>query len=637
LSFSAQFNHAGKGNARKIFAVDPITLRTIWEFEIAATLVLNSIQSFPTVTGDTLIAFSTYAPDNGVQIGEWSDSTSSLFIIDSHGRLVQRHELGDKYSEVSTALLDIDGDGWEEVIAVLTASRLSPPEPTSIWVWRSNLKPHLQPILTFQGGFRTLIPYDFKLDGKMDLITIMNSSQFAIITFDKTVSITPMGNEIGHKIALFDLVDIQSNGQPWLTVVDPTSKTKEFYDLRFNKIMTVPYDEYPMYIFLRSQFGDPLKSAGFIGEKIFIHTLHRIFNYQLIWALLLLLGCWVVVITLPLYEKIRLLRGIRMYPTAIIGRKGKLVWTSSEWKSTIPDEIPDQMLGELASAYHSHRSTEQTYKAEHEAGFKEYNIVGIPFRNFIFRQCVLLVARDVTDSISDPILKRIIGKARNDVHRMKGQIAALQHRCHSLRTEIDEVDSNTPGDPLQKLDKIDNINVRLFGSCKALLDLLESWQVHRQQVKLNTLIDDTVSSYIQNYSRDNVTFSQDMEDDISVEINTVSITECLENLLDNAVNAMSRGGCIRISGKRYEAHQVGKRSNLVRYHINISDEGDGMTPEMVKLINESGKLAGTGGFGYGIADIKRVMEEHGGNVFYKSELGKETTVTLEFRIAGTGS
>jgi len=98
------------------------------------------------------------------------------------------------------------------------------------------------------------------------------------------------------------------------------------------------------------------------------------------------------------------------------------------------------------------------------------------------------------------------------------------------------------------------------------------------------------------------------------------LEQVLLNLLSNAVDAMPRGGRIRIRLDREEA----------RVAVEIADEGCGIAPEIVGRIFDpffSTKDIGKG-TGLGLAISYGIIKDHGGDILVRSQPGLGTTFTI---------
>lgn len=104
--------------------------------------------------------------------------------------------------------------------------------------------------------------------------------------------------------------------------------------------------------------------------------------------------------------------------------------------------------------------------------------------------------------------------------------------------------------------------------------------------------------------------------------------QVFENLLSNAIKYSPDGGKITIS--------VGEHLNLAQ--VTIADEGMGIPPHEIENIwSRYYRVAGLNvqGTGLGLANVRRIIEAHGGRVWVRSS-GKGTTFTFELPLYRTG-
>lgn len=93
----------------------------------------------------------------------------------------------------------------------------------------------------------------------------------------------------------------------------------------------------------------------------------------------------------------------------------------------------------------------------------------------------------------------------------------------------------------------------------------------------------------------------------------------LQNLLLNAIDAMPRGGNLSILTRRDGA----------RFHIAVSDTGDGLTPEECTRLFTPYYTTKQHGTGLGLAIVQSVVADHGGKVWVDSAVGRGTTFHIE--------
>jgi two-component system NtrC family sensor kinase len=103
------------------------------------------------------------------------------------------------------------------------------------------------------------------------------------------------------------------------------------------------------------------------------------------------------------------------------------------------------------------------------------------------------------------------------------------------------------------------------------------------------------------------------------------LQQAFTNVILNAVQAMERKGKLTIKLHRQNGNQI---------IVSISDTGHGISPEHMKKIFEpffTTKQAGQG-TGLGLAITYSIVENHGGKIEVKSEVGKGSTFRIIFPV-----
>jgi signal transduction histidine kinase len=113
-----------------------------------------------------------------------------------------------------------------------------------------------------------------------------------------------------------------------------------------------------------------------------------------------------------------------------------------------------------------------------------------------------------------------------------------------------------------------------------------------------------------------IAVSQDMEALPPVEGNAFELRDALVRLINNAVDAMPRGGSLAIRAASEASGWV---------VVEVRDSGIGMSEEMRRRLAEHARGLQSG---QGLAHVYDIVERHGGSVAIDSEVGKGTTVRL---------
>lgn len=105
----------------------------------------------------------------------------------------------------------------------------------------------------------------------------------------------------------------------------------------------------------------------------------------------------------------------------------------------------------------------------------------------------------------------------------------------------------------------------------------------------------------------------------------VLLKQALNSVLANALEAMPRGGYLRVKVVEDERHR--------RLALNIADTGGGMSAEQLERAFKPFYSTKRGGLGVGLSLVKRIMERFGGNVTLSSREHVGTNVCLSFKVA----
>jgi signal transduction histidine kinase len=100
------------------------------------------------------------------------------------------------------------------------------------------------------------------------------------------------------------------------------------------------------------------------------------------------------------------------------------------------------------------------------------------------------------------------------------------------------------------------------------------------------------------------------------------IRQALVNVAVNALQAMPQGGTVRVRCRR-ELHD-----NRDHVRIGISDQGMGIPTELLHRVFEPFFTTKAQGTGLGLAVVRRILEEHRGEIAVDSAPGRGTTFTI---------
>lgn len=107
--------------------------------------------------------------------------------------------------------------------------------------------------------------------------------------------------------------------------------------------------------------------------------------------------------------------------------------------------------------------------------------------------------------------------------------------------------------------------------------------------------------------------------DMPVPIDAHLLKSALLNLVVNSYQAMPEGGQITISINSLEGHAV----------IKVADTGIGIQPENIEKLYTPFFTTRANGNGFGLAEVLKIVQAHGGTIEVKSEVNKGTEFTIK--------
>jgi two-component system cell cycle sensor histidine kinase/response regulator CckA len=150
----------------------------------------------------------------------------------------------------------------------------------------------------------------------------------------------------------------------------------------------------------------------------------------------------------------------------------------------------------------------------------------------------------------------------------------------------------------------------------------------KQIISINRIINETVKFSL---SGSNVVCNCNVTNEIwPVEADEGQISQVLNNLLINAVQAMPQGGAIHIECHNVHSSKDPALSSRDGDFIKliVQDEGIGIPKKYLPNIFDPYYTTKQKGSGLGLATVYSIVKKHDGEIFVRSELGKGTRFTI---------
>jgi signal transduction histidine kinase len=210
--------------------------------------------------------------------------------------------------------------------------------------------------------------------------------------------------------------------------------------------------------------------------------------------------------------------------------------------------------------------------------------------------------------------------------RVAGAVASAM--LHDLKNPVciarccsDLIASESADSHLRELSTMltDTVN-GILGMTLDLLDYARgSISVNKRSVTIWRLLDELNRRALQLLPTKNIEFIKHIRYQGNIDVDLGRLARALSNVIENAVEAMGRGGSLTFTIDLIE-DQVALR---------ISDTGTGISPELLPTLFEPfERRSDSNTNGVGLAVAKAVVEAHGGRISVRSVAGKGTTVDI---------
>jgi two-component system sensor histidine kinase PilS (NtrC family) len=203
--------------------------------------------------------------------------------------------------------------------------------------------------------------------------------------------------------------------------------------------------------------------------------------------------------------------------------------------------------------------------------------------------------------------------AANIAHEIRNPLASLTGAIEVLARDVEA------GSTRQRLAQIvTSESERLDHIIKDLLDYARPAPLTLQSMNLADTLDEVLLLLEHRPLPEHVKIIRAYEGALPAAADPQQIRQVFWNLCLNAVEAMPKGGELRVSA----------RADDRRVDVSISDTGAGIPAADLGQIFEPFFSTKSEGNGIGLALVHRIVQEHGGEIDVKSDVGEGTTFTI---------
>ncbi len=205
-------------------------------------------------------------------------------------------------------------------------------------------------------------------------------------------------------------------------------------------------------------------------------------------------------------------------------------------------------------------------------------------------------------------------------HEVKNPLTAIKTFCEYLPQKLDDKEF------LLKFSKLVGREVdRIDGMVHELLDYGKPGPLSLKETGIHKLLQDTLNTLSNQFIKNRIEVIQHLSPfNYHLNIDANRVKQALLNLFLNAIEAMPSGGKLTVTTRI-----KGGSSNPV-FEISIQDTGCGIAAKDLPHIFDPFFTKTDHGTGLGLTITRGIIEQHGGKVSIRSQVGVGTEVILEF-------
>lgn len=232
---------------------------------------------------------------------------------------------------------------------------------------------------------------------------------------------------------------------------------------------------------------------------------------------------------------------------------------------------------------------------------------------WIVRRAALLLTHQQQQLVTNETYVALGEMSSAVAHSLRNPLATIRSSAElALEFESGAAQQNI-GDIIRQVD-------RMSGWVRELLQSLRPLNDEPEPVNLVACVHDSLLAFEQQMARAQAQVVFNVAHTPMVLSHQVQLTQILNSLVANALEAMGKGGTLTIELTCQDK----------RVHLSLADTGKGMSAEQRSMAFRPFFTTKQGGLGVGLVLVKRIMERFGGQVELHSQAGEGTCVSLVF-------
>jgi signal transduction histidine kinase len=237
-----------------------------------------------------------------------------------------------------------------------------------------------------------------------------------------------------------------------------------------------------------------------------------------------------------------------------------------------------------------------------------------------------MILRDITasrrtaqETIESERLNALMLLAAGVAHEIGNPLNSLHIHLQLMERTVQKLQDGAKEELEQSIEVARSEVNRLDSIVTQFLRAIRPSRPQLRPENVNTIVEEAVRFFTPELQDREIVVEQELRSDLPlVQFDRGQMKQAFYNVIKNSLEAMHRRGSLRIRTDLDDTHVV----------IQFIDTGGGMSAEKLSRVFEPYFTTKPSGTGLGLLIVRRIVREHGGELYIESSEGKGFTLTI---------
>ncbi|MDI6698643.1 MAG: HAMP domain-containing sensor histidine kinase [Candidatus Saccharicenans sp.] len=195
----------------------------------------------------------------------------------------------------------------------------------------------------------------------------------------------------------------------------------------------------------------------------------------------------------------------------------------------------------------------------------------------------------------------------------------IKNPLNSLALLFELLEKKSPPELSKQVERGKGEVQKIAGVIDRFSEIIKPLSLKKEALSFNEILKEEIDNLLVLASQRGVTVEFNDPGTIIIQGDRLLLSRVVSNLIKNAIEASSAGQKVSVRAQ----------SRKGKVAFSVQDEGRGIEPDQAGRVFEPFVSFKESGLGIGLYLVKKIVEAHGGNIYFKSDPGCGTAFTVE--------